>query len=332
MKKLFAVISIILALAVPAAVFTACGEDPSSVSYTLYAPDGAPVLALADMWGEDFTYDNDTVADIEYNVTGEADVATCMSSGKADFIIAPINVGAQIHAGFKAGNMQYDYRLVNVTSWGVLYFTTNADGYKARGEFAAGADGAKQFLMQFDGTDMSTIGRAAIPGKSVEYLFSQAGADVTLNNSDATTIQQAYIKGDDTTAIFAQPAITGVQSGYGDDAVTVLASVSDIYTELTGKEFPMAGLFVRTDILAAYPELIDSIDARVKTSVEKFNSDIDAVAEKAESINGFSLKAAVIKKSYDKLNVRYKDSDGAKSDVETLLGNIGAACDDSLFA
>ena len=333
MKKTILAITIVLALALSVFAFTACGDEaPVGGKYSLYAPDGAPVLALADMWGEDFTYgDNDSVADITYAVTGESNVAQLMSSGEADFIVAPINVGAQIHAGYAADKTEHDYKLVNVTSWGVIYFTTNTDDYKARSEYAAGAEGAKQFLAQFDGSTMSTIGAAAIPGKSVEYLFGQAGADVTMSGADVSVIQQAYVKGDATTAIFAQPAITGVQSSAGVDAVTVLASVSDVYKDITGRDFPMSGLFVRADVLEDAPELVEAVDARIKTSVEKFNSDIGTVADKAATIEGFSLKAPVIKKAYDKLNVAYKDSEASKSDVETLLGNIGAACDDALF-
>lgn len=330
MKKFLtaAMLSLVFVLSVSA--FAACGGNTTTTdSYSLYAPDGAPVLALADMWGEDFTYDNGSTADMTYTVTGEANVNALMLSGDADFIVAPINVGAQIHAGYKAGNAQYDYKLVNVTSWGVVYFTTNSDAYKAREEFEDTTDGAKEFLMQFDGTAISTIGLAAIPGKSVEYLFGEAGADVQLNGADATVIQQSYVKGDPMTAIFAQPAITGVQSQGSN--VTVLASVSEVYKELTGKDFPMAGLFVRADILENAPDLVDVIDERVSVSVEKFNTEIDTVADKAAGIEGFSLKAPVIKKAYDKLNVAYKDADASMSDVKTLLDNIGAACDDELF-
>ena len=179
----------------------------TETEYSLYAPDGAPVLALADMWGEDFEK-----VDMTYTVTAETNVAQLISSGEAEYIGAPRNVGAHMDGGCKAGNMKHDYKLVNVTSWGVVYFTTNEDGYKARSEYADGVDGAKEFLAQFDGDTVSTIGLAAIPGKTVQYLFEQADADVTVNGSDASTIQQAYIKGDATTAIFAEPAITAVNT------------------------------------------------------------------------------------------------------------------------
>ena len=324
MKKIITILlTVVAVLGISAFAFTACGGNEPAGKYDVFAPDGAPVLALADMWGE-----NAGDAELNYGVIAETDVNAKMVSGEADFIVAPINVGASVHAGYASGKMPYDYKLLNVTSWGVIYFTTNEDSYKTR-EQCADAD---EFLSQFDGKTMSTIGLAAIPGKTVQYLFGEAGADVTLNGADATVIQQSYVKGDATTAIFAQPAITGVQSSKGEDAVTVLASVSDIYKEVTGKDFPMAGLFVRADVLENDPEAVSAVDARVKSSVEAFNGNIDEVSVKAESIEGFSLKAAVIKKAYDKMNVAYKNSEGSKSDVHTLLANIGAPCDDGLFA
>ena len=182
---------------------------PSDASYTLRAPDGAPVLALADMWGNSFTEEGTTdTVEMSYSVIAESNVLQNMTSGEADFIVAPINVGANVHNGFKGGKMTYDYKLVNVTSWGVVYFTTNNDKYSPRDEFAEGREGALEFLKQFDGDTVSTIGLAAIPGKTAEYLFKQAGANVTLSGSDATVIQQSYVKGDSMTAVFAEPAIT----------------------------------------------------------------------------------------------------------------------------
>ncbi len=327
MKKSVLSIALAAVLAVSVLAFTACDD-----AVRIYAPDGAPVLALADMWGEDISVEGNTRA-TEYTVTGESNVSTLMTNGDADFIVAPLNVGANIHAGYEAGKMNYDYKLLNVTSWGVVYFTTNSDEHKSRSEFAEGRDGAIEFLGQFDGDTLSTIGLAAIPGKSAQYLFSQAGADVTLNGADATVIQQSYIKGEDMTAVFAQPAITGTQTQAAQQghSLTVLGSVSEIYEEITGHAFPMAGMFVRADVLEDDPELVEAVNARVKSSVEKFASDTQTVAEKAEGIEGFSLKAAVIVKAKDTLNVAYKNAADSKSDVEALLANTGSSCDDKLF-
>lgn len=324
MKKFIAIVLLAAVVTGCAFAFAACGDGADV--YEFYAPDGAPVLALADMWGENFEFGDDGTAEMKYSVINEANVLARMTDGSAEFIVAPLNVGANVHSGYAAGKMKYDYKLLNVTSWGVLYFTTNEDSYKTRAECAD----AEEFLAQFDGTSVSTIGEAAIPGKSVEYLFGEAGAEVTLNGSEATVIQQSYLKGDNVTAIFAEPAITGTNANGGN--VTVLASVSEIYKEITGNDFPMSGVFVRADVLESEPELVEAVDARVKTSTEKFISDTSAVAEKAAAIEGFSLKAPVIVKAKDKLNVAYKDAAASKADVEKLLGNIGAPCDDGLFA
>ncbi len=321
MKKIITMILIVSVLGVCAFAFAACGKEAAG-KYVLYAPDGAPVLALADMWGE-----NVGDAEFEYGVIAETEVRKKMASGNADFIVAPVNVGAEIHSAYERGKTPYDYKLLNVTSWGVIYFTTNQDGYKTREE----CETVNEFLLQFEGKSVSTIGRAAIPGKTVEYLFDYAGAEVTLNGSEAAAIKQSYATGADMTAIFAEPAITAVNGATGN-SVTVLASVSDIYKEVTGKDFPMSGLFVRADVLENDAKTTEAVDKRTESSVAEFNDNIDEVSVKAEEIDGFTLTAAAIKNAYTKMNVRYKNADGSKADVETLLGHIGASCDDSLFA
>ena len=320
MKRIFATVLTVAVLGASIFAFIACGNIDGE--YDIYAPDGAPVLALADMWGE-----NAGDAELNYGVIAETDVQTKMKSGSADFIVAPLNVGASIHAAYKRGDAPYDYKLLNVTSWGVIYFTTNEEGYKTHEECGT----AIEFLSQFDGKSLSTIGLAAIPGKTAEYLFEYADADVAISGSEAAAIKQSYATGTSMTAIFAEPAITGVNISTGG-SVTVLASVSDVYREITGKDFPMAGLFVRADVLEKDPETVKTIDARVRESVEELDSNVGEVAAKAENIDGFTLTAAVIEKAYTKMNVKYKNADDSKADVETLLGHIGAPCDDSLFA
>ena len=67
-KKLsLAILSLVCALALFVAVFAGCGGDPTTpttpggggetptpVNVSLVAPDGAPMAALADMWGSEF--------------------------------------------------------------------------------------------------------------------------------------------------------------------------------------------------------------------------------------------------------------------------------------
>ncbi len=321
MKKIISRILITILACLFPFVLVSCNEKVNIV-----APSGAPFVALADMWGEDIGG-----VDTTYEVITETNVRTKMISGEADFIVAPLNVGNAVHNAYKTGSSNHDYKLINVTSWGVLYLVTNDSTLKTREECST----VNEFLSQFSQKEVLTIGEAAIPGQTAKYLFQQAGVTVNLTGSEATPIQQKFVSATatdaPTTAVFAQPAITGTQANV-TRAVKVLGSISEIYEEITGDEFPMAGTFVRADFYNDYPEFVATVNARIKTSVEKFNSDITAVVDKIKAMEEAPVPAAILPKAYDKMNVKFKTASESKTAVQKLITNIGATAADDLFA
>lgn len=322
-KKLrFAIIFAAIACIIPLGLFASCGERVTT-EYELVAPDGVTVAIFADMWDDDFET-KEGIADMKYSVTAEANIAAQFTEGK-EFIVAPVNVGANMHNAAKAGKNQHDYKLMNVTSWGVLYFVTTEEGFTTYEQCAS----PTEFLSQFDGKTVETIGLAAIPGKSAEYLFDQAGANVTLNGSDASTIQAEIARGDAVTAVFAEPAITALKNSGNE--FDVLGSVSKIYKDVTDNDFPMAGLFVRSDVYDKNPALVAKVNERANESVTAFLNDIATVGAKAESIEGCSVKAAALQAAAPNMTVMYRNSADSKAAVKALLGNIGVQAADDLF-
>lgn len=319
-KRIFiSVLTFVTACILSICALTACGNP----KYSFVVPDGVTVAIFADMWGTNFEFE-DEIDRLDYSVVTEANIAAQFTEG-IEFVVAPINVGASIHKAAKQNKTPYDYKLMNVTSWGVLYYVTTESGYATYEESAS----ANDFLSQFDGKTVQTIGITAIPGKATEYLFDEVGADVTLEGSDASTIQTQIARGDKITAVFAEPAITALKNTGKE--FTVLGSVSDVYTEIAGSEFPMAGLFVRSDVCENNQKLVNAVNDRVSKSVEAFRNNIDTVAQKVESIPNCSVKAAALKNAKDRINVKYKNSADSKNAVQTLLNNIGAPVDDDLF-
>lgn len=303
-----------------------CGTTVNS--YSLVAPDGAPIAALANMWGE--TLDDVT---LDYRITAEENINAEFAKG-TEFIVAPINLGANIHNAAQADKTKYDYKLMNVTSWGVLYIVTTESEYISE----ADALNAESFLKQFDGKSITTIGRQAIPGKTVEYLLNEVGAEgATLEPSNASTIQSRIANGDKFTAVLGEPAITALKRTLGNDDnkdkninLRVLCSVSNVYYEITGNEFPMAGMFVRADIAESDAKAVESINARVAESVDSFNADPEAAGNKA-SAAGSTLKGAVLKDAASKMNMRFKNSADSATAVTSLLANIGITADESFY-
>ncbi len=303
------------------AVWTGCGEKIGEGSYNFVSPDGAPLLAVADFWddGESFA-----PAEIKYEITAESNLLQKFQKGDDAFIMAPVNVGANIHKSFEAGKTGTDYKLLNVTSWGVVYIATTDSSLKTREE----SDTLEEFLSQFSGKTMPTIGRAAIPGKTLEYVMTNKNIDCELSGSDATAIQQSFVKGEVTTALFAEPAITAVKSKA--PALRALCSLGGIYKEITGNDFPMAGCFVRADIAESNAGLVKAVDSAMKASVEAFAADPQAAGEKAKTAGG-TLPPAVVASAAARMNVKYKSAEESKDDVLALLSALQQPAEESLF-
>ena len=87
--------------------------------YTFMAPDGAPALAISKL-----IYDNDnlgTGASIGYSVITATQVSLNLSSGTADFIVAPVNLASKL---YKAGSN--DYVMVAVITHGNFYILSTS--------------------------------------------------------------------------------------------------------------------------------------------------------------------------------------------------------------
>ncbi len=321
MKKSIKILSALLSLVVTAAVISGCVFNKiEEGTYNFVAPDGAPLIAVADIWGEDASF---APAKVTYELTAESNLLPKFQKGDDAFIIAPINVGANVHKSFQAGGLSVDYKLLNVTSWGVLYFVTTDGSLKARSDCGS----LNEFLAQFNGTSMATIGLAAIPGKTLDYVLKSRGVNCTLNGSEATTIQQK-MGTEISTALFAEPAITALKSKNAN--VRTLASLGDVYKEISGQDFPMAGCFVRTDVIESNKALVEKMDESIKNSVKSFADNPREAGAKVEAA-GSTLKAQVIESAASRMNVTYKSAAESMDAVKALLSNIGQPADDSLF-
>ena len=90
------------------------GSGTAKSSYTFMAPDGAPALAISKL-----IYESDNLGtgkSVNYSVISSTQVSLNLSSGTADFIVAPVNLASKL---YKANSN--DYVMVAVITHGNFY-------------------------------------------------------------------------------------------------------------------------------------------------------------------------------------------------------------------
>ncbi len=98
----------------------ASGESAQGETFTFYAPDGAPALAIANFISTNQNFIDG--ATVNYNVVNAEEIATYMSGAReqADFIILPVNAAT---LNYKKGT---GYKMVSVITHGNLYIVSKA--------------------------------------------------------------------------------------------------------------------------------------------------------------------------------------------------------------
>lgn len=165
MKKLLSVILSAVCLA-GACLFSACGErqEENKESYSVFAPDGAPALALAGVMAEENAFDCEVVdpATIQTFVTGE--------SPAADFCILPVLSAAQL-----LGTGE-NYRMLGTVTNGNLYFLS-----------ANGEELTSDNLSSLVGKKIGVVQLVNVPGLTLCSLFAQKGLQYRTTDKESAT-------------------------------------------------------------------------------------------------------------------------------------------------
>ena len=182
---------IVMTITLCACLFISCNhtptEEPETVSYKVFVPDGAPAMAVAKMMK-----DGENVADnreFSYTVLGGNDQAALISSKitteEADFIIVPTNLGVKLSV------LQGKYLLAATTSWGNLCLVTNDSSLKTFSE----CENKAEFMAQLSGKTVASIGAGAVPDVSFKYILAQNDiTDCTVTASSLANIQDDFAK------------------------------------------------------------------------------------------------------------------------------------------
>lgn len=317
MKKIGKIVVIVLIFALIFVSLVACkettnnGPDDSNanVKYTVMTPDGAPSMAIAKMMKDNATFGRKPT----YSIIGSTAVASSFTNGDADFIIAPTN------AGIMLANRLKTYKMVAVTSWGNLYVVGTAD-QKTLSECAD----TNEFLSQFSGKDVASVGTNMVPDLTFKHILSTAGITANVTASNAELIQSDLTDGKINFGILGEPAVTATLIKV--KSAKRLCSVSELWKSVTNTEFTQAGLFVKSAIIESDSEAVTAFLSELKASIEYLNASAENAKELGdymESTGVSTLKGAIVRKCYLQMSQKYVLARDVKADVLAFVKVLG---------
>ena len=165
----------------------------SSANYTVYAPDGAPALALANAiqasTGNTFAYHIVAANTITAQVTGE--------NPAADFCILPVNAAAKLLGG------KGTYQMLGTVTNGNMYFLGAGEQTALTSENLATA---------LKGKTIGVVQLANVPGLTLRCVLEANNIpyEILGNDTQATDSDKVYLKA-------IQDATTGVTPAGGCD-------------------------------------------------------------------------------------------------------------------
>lgn len=279
-----------------------CKKDAKTV-YSVSAPDGAPVMAIAELMKNDGKYSCDIIS--------ASDVSATLTKGEKDFVIAPTNAGMMI--SMKTGN----YKICAVTSWGNLYLVA-----KNGTAFDKVNMTCSQFLSQFSGKSVYSIGVNAVPDKTFKYLLGKVGvSDCTINSAEAPEILAGLKNGTVDYAILGEPAVTSASINV--DGLKILCSISELWEKSENKRFPQAGVFAKASLKDS---VINEFLDRVTKSINYLNASEDNALELGnfmEQTGKSTLKGAVVKKAYKRMNQNFVTAINCKDEIIEFVKMLG---------
>lgn len=304
MKKFLAIIvSIILLVSVCA--LCAC---QNTEEITLYVPDGAPALSVADI------INDKAIANVSVQTvitTGEDVVAKC-ASGEADMAVLPTN------AAVKICHDRNDYKFFSVNVYGVLYVV-----------------GTEQIdsVADLQGETLCSIGLGNTPEYVFKTICDEYGVSYNGDNAiniqyeaDASAIIPQILQGKAKFALIGEPAVTQLMNKAQEQGKTVrnLFDLQQLWQEATDsdeKGYPQASMIVKRDLLT---------DKFANKLYEKLTQNAGFLADNVETLSeimhsaGSTLTVQYNMELLTRCNLTVVSAKAAKEDLTTYLAKFGA--------
>ena len=250
MKKLFMGTMALAMSAATLVAFAACtpenddtGDDgaPDPPVYTVYAPDGAPALALAnaiDKTEETFEYHIVASSTIAAQVTGDMPAA--------DFCVLPVNAAANLLGTGET------YQMLGTVTNGNMYFLTTGDNVPVTKERLSSLTGKTVGVVQLSNVPGLTF-QAALKAAGVSYQTLTSETQPASDKVNLKPIQDASSgvtpAGGCDYYLCPEPAASAKVKGTASspDPLKPAGSLQELYGDGTG--YPQAVLVAKTSVI-----------------------------------------------------------------------------------
>lgn len=338
MKK---VISLAMALAMSAAAlasFAACtpkndntGENgaPEPPVYTVYAPDGAPALALAN------AIDKSTDGSFEFHIVASGTITAQVTgeSPAADFCVLPVNAAAKLLGTGET------YQMLGTVTNGNMYFLTTGDNAQLTTDSLDVLVGKTVGVVQLNNVPGLTF-QTVLDANDLDYQILSSETTEAADKVNLQPIQDAASgvtpAGGCDYYLCPEPAATTKINATASSAnpFRLAGSLQALYGDGTG--YPQAVLVAKTSVIvdsygaAMVGDMIEYMEGSAQFLTEADPSEVVALlADKytqgmTPQLNADNLNSTVIANC----SVRFTAAQACKERVNTFLAELIAISPD----
>lgn len=316
---------------------SACKEERADGKFTVYAPDGAPALALAALIAEtDRAADRGEEPQYEIHIVDSSLIVSYVTGNApaADFCILPLNAASK-----QLGNGE-SYRMIGTVTNGNLYFLTTGEEALTPENFGTALLGKTVGVVQLSNVPGLTL-QTVLKDYGLTYRISDnaeetaAEDEVVLRAVEAANVTPA--SGCDY-YLCPEPAASTKVAGTAASAnpFRFAGDLQQLYDGLAG--YPQAALVAKSGLaeseegrkaITAVAERVREAEAFLKeTEPETLLSLLDGKRTEglAPSFNANNLTASVIANCSIRFVTAEEDRERVNGFLEKLLGvNAGAA-------
>ena len=320
MKKM---ISLLLALALCAALLAGCGSPApsgaSSASAQSAASESEPQQAaqrtafrIASLKGPTtmglvnlLSMEQAGTAAMDYDLQlyGAADeIVPLLIKGELDMAAIPANLAATLYQKTNGG-----IQAVAVNTLGVLYVVEQGDTVHS--------------MADLKGRTILSTGKGTTPEYVLRYLLTANGLDPDKDvdiqyYSEATEVTAQMASMQDAIAVLPQPYVTA--AGLKDDTLRVALDLTAEWDKVADTQLITGVTVVRKAYAEEHPDVVAAFLADYAQSVNAANTDLDGTAALCEE-QGVVAKAAIAKKALPNCNIVCLTGEELKADVSGYL-------------